>query len=212
MIVSSRLFEAYLECDTKCWLRARAEPSSGNTYAEWARLKNKTYYEDGCKRLLATFPENARAIAPPISSYAKSAIWRVATDMCLQTNGLESPLQAIEKVPSQGRARFVQFIPYRFQFTNRLTKNDKLSLAFDALVLSETMGCNVNFGKIMHGDGHATFKVKLSSLVSTVRKEITGLTALLGRQFSARPCAEPALRRVRISGALPHTGNGERRA
>ena len=70
MIVSSRLFEAYLECDTKCWLRARAEPSSGNTYAEWARLKNKTYYEDGCKRLLAMFPENGRAIAPPISSYA----------------------------------------------------------------------------------------------------------------------------------------------
>jgi predicted RecB family nuclease len=179
MIVSSQLFEAYLECDTKCWLRARAEPSTGNTYAEWARLKNKTYYEDGRKRLLAMFPENARAIAPAISSYANSAIWRVATDVCLQTHGLESRLQAIEKVRPQGQVRFVQFIPYRFQFTNRLTKNDKLSLAFDALVLSEAMGCNVSFGKIMHGDGHTTFKVKLSSLVSTVRKEITGLTALL---------------------------------
>ena len=135
MIVSSQLFETYLECDTKCWLRARAEPSTGNTYAEWARLKNKTYYEDGRKRLLAMFPENSRAIAPPISSHAKTAIWRVATDICLQTNGLESHLQVIEKVPSQGRARLVQFITYRFQFTNRLTKNDKLSLAFDALVL-----------------------------------------------------------------------------
>src|SRR5262245_44148487 len=179
MIVSSQLFEAYLECDTKCWLRARAEPSTGNTYAEWARLKNKTYCEDGRKRLLAMFPENGRGIAPPISSYAKTAIWRVATDVCLQTNDLESRLQAIEKMSPQGQARFVQFIPYRFQFTNKLTKNDKLSLAFDALVLSEAMGCDVSFGKIMHGEGHATFKVKLPSLVSTVRKEITGLAALL---------------------------------
>jgi hypothetical protein len=37
MIVSSPLFEAYLECDTKCWLRARAEPGTGNIYAEWVR-------------------------------------------------------------------------------------------------------------------------------------------------------------------------------
>ena len=51
MIVSSPLFEAYLECATKCWLRARAEPSAGNTYAEWARLQNETYYEDGLQTL-----------------------------------------------------------------------------------------------------------------------------------------------------------------
>ena len=99
--------------------------------------------------------------------------------MSLQTSGLESRLQAIEKVPSEGRAKPVQFIPYRFQFTNRLTKNDRLSLAFDALVLSEAMGCDLSFGNIIHGDGHATSKVKLSSLVSTVRKGIAGLTALL---------------------------------
>ena len=104
MIVSSPLFEAYLECGTKCWLRARAELSAGNTYAEWARLKNETYYDDGCKRLLAMFPESC-AIAPPIPKHAKDVKWRVATEVSLQTSGLESRLQAIEKVPSEGRAK-----------------------------------------------------------------------------------------------------------
>jgi predicted RecB family nuclease len=179
MIVTSPLFEAYLECDTKCWLRAHAEPGKGNAYAEWARLKNEAYCEDGRKRWLATFPENGRAIASPISKDAKDAIWRAATDVRLQTNGLESRLQAVEKVSPDGLARPVQFIPYRFQFTNKLTKSDKLLLAFDALVLSDVMGCDVSFGKIIHGDGHATFKVKLSSLVSTVRKEIASLIALV---------------------------------
>ena len=37
MIVSLPLFEAYLECRTKCWLRSRAEPSTGNLYAEWCQ-------------------------------------------------------------------------------------------------------------------------------------------------------------------------------
>ena len=179
MIVSSPLFEAYLECSTKCWLRSRVEPSAGNAYAEWARVQNETYYEDGLKRLLAMFPESDGASAPLISKHAKGATWRLAIDVRLRTNGLESRLQAVERMPSEGRGRPVQFIPYRFQFTNKLAKNDKLSLVFDALVLSEAVGCEVSLGKIMHGDGHATLKVKLSSLASEVQKRITDITALL---------------------------------
>ena len=41
MIVNSHLFEAFLECSTKCWLRSRAEPTAGNIYAEWARAQSK---------------------------------------------------------------------------------------------------------------------------------------------------------------------------
>ena len=156
MIISSPLFEAYLECDTKCWLRAHSERGTGNTYAEWARLKSESYYEDGRKHLLAMFPENGRAIAPLISMNAKDQTWRVATDVRLQTNGLELRLQAVEKMPSEGRAKPARFIPYRFQFTNKLAKNDKLSLAFDALVLSEAMECEAGFGKVIHGDRRAT--------------------------------------------------------
>ena len=53
MIVSSRLFEAYIECTTKCWLRSRAEPAAGNVYAEWARAQNEAYRQDALKKLLA---------------------------------------------------------------------------------------------------------------------------------------------------------------
>jgi len=37
----------YLECSTKCWLRSRAEPATGNFYAEWARPQNETYLAYG---------------------------------------------------------------------------------------------------------------------------------------------------------------------
>ena len=52
MMVSASLFEAYLECSTKCWLRARAEPSAGNAYAEWASLRNENFHANGLQRLL----------------------------------------------------------------------------------------------------------------------------------------------------------------
>ena len=92
---------------------------------------------------------------------------------------LESRLHAVERVPSEGRGRPAQFIPIRFVFRNKLTKDDRLLLAFDALVLSQMLGREVGLGKIVHGDDHATLKVKTSVLATQVRKRIRKLAALL---------------------------------
>ena len=179
MIVSSQLFEAYLECSTKCWLRSRAEPASGNIYAEWARPQNETYLEYGLKRSFATVPESDRATAPPIPKNSKDATWRLAIDVRWGTRELESRLHAVERIPSEGRGRPAQFIPYRFEFANKLAKEHKLLLAFDALLLSEVLGREIHFGNIVHGDSHVTLKVKIAAFASEVRKRIKEITALL---------------------------------
>jgi predicted RecB family nuclease len=92
---------------------------------------------------------------------------------------LESRLHAVERVPSEGRGKPAQFVLIRFVFRNKLTKDDRLLLAFDALVLSQVLGRPVSLGKIIHGDDHATLKVKTSGLAAEVRKRIGKLAALL---------------------------------
>jgi predicted RecB family nuclease len=179
MIVSSQLFETYLECSTKCWLRSRAEPATGNFYADWARPQNETYLEYGLKRSFATVPESDRATAPPIPKNPREVTWCLAIDVRWRTRELESRLQAVERIPSEGHGRPAQFIPYRFEFTNKLAKEHKLLLAFDALLLSEALGREVNLGKIVHGDSHATLKVKTPAFVGEVRKRIKEIAALL---------------------------------
>ncbi len=179
MIVSTQLFEAYLECPTKCWLRSRGEPAAGNTYAEWARVQNAAYCDRELNRLLASVPESDRAIGLPIEKNPMAASWRLAVDVCLRTNNLELRLGALERTPPEGRGRPAQCVPHRFEFVNKLTKNDKLLLAFDALVLSEVVGREVSVGKITHGDGRATLKVKISSLASDVQKRTKSIAALL---------------------------------
>jgi len=52
-------------------------------------------------------------------------------------------------------------------------------VAFDALVLSEMLGCASKFAKIIHGDEGATLKVKTGSLSSEVRKRIEKIRALV---------------------------------
>jgi CRISPR/Cas system-associated exonuclease Cas4 (RecB family) len=39
MKLTSALFEAYLKCPTKCYLRSTGQAGSGNAYAEWVAEK-----------------------------------------------------------------------------------------------------------------------------------------------------------------------------
>jgi hypothetical protein len=61
----------------------------------------------------------------------------------------------VECLPSEEPNKPAEFIPIRFVPTKKLSKDTKLLLAFDALALSEMLGQEVTFGKIIHGDKHA---------------------------------------------------------
>jgi predicted RecB family nuclease len=179
MIVTAPLFQAYLECPTKCWLRLHAESATGNVYAEWVRAQNDLYRLDALNRLRALFATREQTTAPSITKQSKGATWGLATDVKLNVNGLESHLQAVEKMPAAGDRRTVRFIPYHFHFANAVAKNEKLLLAFDAMLLSELLECRVSLGKILHGDRHVIVKVQLSSLMKEVRRRIKTVNALL---------------------------------
>jgi predicted RecB family nuclease len=203
MKISSDLFEAFLKCPTKCRLRFTGEPTAGNAYAEWVEAQNKTYRADAAKPLMADVPANECDVAPLVKNL-KTAKWRVAVDVparvelgssrgneaqtsppensqSLLTSAatIETCLHAVERIPSAGRGQPTQFVPILFIYRNKLTKDDKLLLAFDAFVLSEMLGRAVNLGKIIHGDDHAMLKVKTSALASEVRKPLGKITALL---------------------------------
>src|SRR3954468_22548796 len=137
MEITAELFEAYLECPTKCWLRARGGEAVGNAYAEWVRLQNESYCNESTKRLLEGVPVNEREISPPTAEGPKSVRWRLAVDLMVHKHDLQSRLHAVERVPSEGRGKPAQFIPIRFMFRNKVSRNDKLLLTFDAVVLSE---------------------------------------------------------------------------
>lgn len=79
----------------------------------------------------------------------------------------------------RGRGKPDHIIAIRFISTNKICKDAKLLLAFDALALSEMLKQEVSLGKIIHGDNHATLNVKTSSLGREVRQHIAKIDALL---------------------------------
>jgi len=224
MRITAHLFEAFLKCPTKCWLRATNEAPAGHTYAEWVRIQNESYRVAETKRLLARKPPTDSELSPPADNL-KVAKWHIAVDIAVTAPDLplggrlqaphsavvppatlnsqpsdqsrvtsaardeadatataftaETRLHATERVPAEGRGKAVQFIPIRFLFANKLGKDDRLLLAYDAFALSAALGRGVAVGKIVHGEDHATLKVKIKALAGEVRKSLWKIAALL---------------------------------
>jgi predicted RecB family nuclease len=178
MAITPELFRAYLLCPTKCWLKSNGERGTGNAYAEWVEGQNEAFRVAGINRLHSESPGGDVVISPDSDSF-KEPTWRLATDVPVQTEQLESRVHAVERLPSEGRSKPAQFTPIRFIANNKLTRNDKLVVAFDALALSEAIAREVNLGKIIHGDNHATLKVKTTALAVQVRKGIDEITTVL---------------------------------
>jgi hypothetical protein len=53
-LVTSRLFEAYLACPTKCHLQSKGEAATGNAYTTWALSRSESYCREGVQRLTAS--------------------------------------------------------------------------------------------------------------------------------------------------------------
>ncbi len=85
-------------------------------------------------------------------------------------SALEARLQAVERVPPEGRGKAAQFIPIRFVFFNKLTKDDKLLLAFDAFVLSAALGREIT-GTPVYLDVERACPTAISTISSACASE-----------------------------------------
>jgi predicted RecB family nuclease len=119
------------------------------------------------------------------------AQWQLALDFVARGENLRCSCHAVERIPSAGRGRAAQFVPIRFAFTNKLTRHDKLLLAFDALVISRVLGREVTLGRIIYGDDRVTLNVKVSALKNEVEK----LTDKIGVLISSPSPPELVLNR-----------------
>jgi predicted RecB family nuclease len=195
MTITRHLFEAFLKCPTKCYLRSLGEAGSENAYANWLRTQNESYCSDGIKRLIEGMTPDEFVVGPPGMENLKTAKWRLAVNLLVRAHNLESNIHAVERVPLEGQDQPAKFIPIRFVFTNKLTRHDNLMLAFDVFILSEMLSLEVGLGKIIHGDNDATLKVKTSALTSEVHKLATKIATLLSSLTAPdlvlnRHCAE----------------------
>ena len=177
MVISSHIFEAYLNCPSKCWLRFHNEVGTGHMYSQWLETQNLSYHNEALKRLIDSTRTDDFIIAPsPIN--IKTANWKLASDLVVRKDNLEATVHAIERLSLRDKPD--QFIPILFVSANKLTKRDKLLITFNSLVLSEAFKHEISLGKFIYGKDFTKSKVKVSLLAREVKKRIGKIVALIG--------------------------------
>lgn len=179
MIISTPIFEAYLKCPSKCWFLFIGKEGDANLYSNFVKTQSTAYRTAGIERLMVKIHPSECVVRPSVPLNIKKAKWLLAVDFVAINETLESRLHAVERMPPGGQGKQVQFIPIRFIFTNKLTKGDKLILAFDALVLSEMLRREVSHGKIIHSNSYSAVKIKTSVLTGEVRKLVGKIEILV---------------------------------
>jgi predicted RecB family nuclease len=163
-------------------MRASGETGTENPYASWTHARALAYHREGVARIQEKIADNECINGSIDRKTLKSAEWRLAIDVNASAKDLESAIHAVERVIAQKVGEQAQYIPIRFIHTNKLNRDDRLTLAFDGLVLSETLGRKVDIGKIVHGDSFTTLRVKTSTLEGEVRKAVAEIAGLLACQ------------------------------
>jgi hypothetical protein len=94
MPITSDLFEAYLKCPTKCFLRSLGETGTNNSYANWVRTQYFSYSSEGIKQLVKDFAEDEVITGTIDSEETRSPRWRLSIQTLARTHNLESVIHA----------------------------------------------------------------------------------------------------------------------
>jgi predicted RecB family nuclease len=178
MRITSSLFEAYLKCPTKCFLQSTGESSPDNAYDNWEKTQGEKYRNKGILLSKSKLPVNSVTFSSEVADL-KTIEFRLALNLVARTQDLEANIHAAEGIRPRGKGKPALCFPVRFIWRNRVTKDDKLLLGFEAVVLSEVFRRKVEYGKIIYGDDQTTLKVKTLALAGKVRRLNAKIAQLL---------------------------------
>jgi len=184
MLITEDIFQAFLKCETKAYLKSSGVDESRCEYNDW----QQRYFEDFKQRcsiqLRSNFREDECASYTSLSQKLENSKHSLVLDCVVRADEIQSHVHALEQVVSTGKTKHNPYIPIRFVPSEKITKHDKLLLAFDALTLFTASGKMPLFGKIMHGNEQKTLKVKLTELMKMTRSVVERIAT---QQASSTP-------------------------
>jgi len=173
-MITSELLAAYLACPMKCYLRSTGLKCSENEYSAWYHKKNDSYRRIGTERLASVF-SHALAEGQIDPHHLKDAQWQLAIDQVFKTAELSADIHAVQRPPAQMEPFEVS--PIRFICSNRPSRAERVTAAFDALVLSKVTRQTIPFATIIYGESWSTMKVHVATHIRELTKNCGQLHA-----------------------------------
>ena len=174
-MLSEEIFEAFLNCETKASLNLSMEAGHQQEADIWRKRFDEDYRRSCFSLVLTRFPGESYVGSPAVKDL-KNGKYKLLIDCLVQAEGLQSRIHALERVTSSAKVDAGHYIPLRFVRSERITRHDKLLLAFDAIALSKLLGRAPQVGKIIHGKNFRSVKVRFGALTQATKLIIERIT------------------------------------
>ena len=171
-VITDEVFAAFLKCPTKSYLESSRCQGVLNEFTDWNLQRERRYRMECQARWDSTYEAPASPVDPPLIELLKSGRHPLLINAVTQADGLRAATHALELVTLGAKRKSRQYIPIRMIPREKLTREDKLLLAFDALTLSMALGKVPAFGKIVCGQDFRIVRVKLEGLLKVARSTV----------------------------------------
>ena len=177
MRITEDIFQAFLQCETKAHLKFSGTVGLQREFSDWERNRIENYKQQCCGRLRSEFLDDECLVSTALPPDFDKSKYRLVIDCVVHAQGLQSHIHALERATAPGNRKLNPFLPIRFVPNEKITKQDKLLVAFDALALSTASGRKPHFGKIIHGSEQTAMKVNLDGLLDMAKSVVGKIAA-----------------------------------
>jgi len=169
MPITPETFDTFLRCTTKSHLTFNGIVGVPSEFSQSHAYIGQMYKQKGREHLCSVVGDHQWHTGTPDLRSLESLRYRLIFDYVVSLPEIHARLDALEENRIVRDGRHCPYIPIRFVPEEKLTKYDKLLLAFDALAFSQVCGKAPQVGRIIHGGHCATVTVRLEPLLQKVR-------------------------------------------
>src|SRR5712691_7786365 len=177
MLITDDIFHAFLQCETKSHLKLSGAAGDQQAFPDWERNLAEDYKRQCHRQLCAAFREVECLVGGAFPQDLDNSGCRLVMDCTVRAQEMQSHLHAVERVVSPGTTHQSLYMPIRCVPREKITTQDKLLLAFDALVLWTVSGEAPRFGKIIYGSKQATTKVDVAEWMDMAKAVVSKIAA-----------------------------------
>ena len=174
MPITEEIFAAFLKCETKAYLQYSGTLGAQSEFSKW-RQHQREEYRESCRKLLCSALHTPAFAGTPDLQTLKDRRYDLILDYVVAHSEIHACLDAL--VLSRGKRAKLDcpYLPIRFVPSERLSTDDKLMLAFDAVALSKVYGRTPRAGRIIHGRNQTVATVALFPLFGRIQRVLRAI-------------------------------------
>jgi len=166
--VTDAVFEAFLHCETKAYLLHESLDSQPKFGVAEEGLSQQ-FKQRASEWLRSSFGDEKVYVGTPSQRTLKQGFHRIVLRPLIKSSDLCTEPDALWRMPLVSGATSFQYNPVRFVRNEKVSRFDKLMLAFDALALNQHSSKPLCSGKLIYGSQYNIVTVPLAKFFENVR-------------------------------------------